>query len=615
TNWEGALDPGTTAMLPATNWEGSRFVLFLVPPGFDAPGFGSQPPLVLGAPLPDYIVSPANVCTKFPGGKYIEGPTYAYYYIPGPPPGRWLAHLEGDNTGTPNGEKILFHLVADANVTMDVRLASSTYNPGDLVTIRAVLTKGGGVPGEEHTTFDPSAGEPITDATVIAQITRPGATTPDTLSFVQGESGTYIGTYSNTNFPGTYDFKVLAQVPNPALPGMTFLRESQQSFFVIPSNTPSPIVILATDRVTFIDQSRIVSGHVVVNQRLTTPNPQLSVGPGVNIPAASILAANTIGVAAGAAVAGDAYFNTLTGTITGTPHQGLNEFPLVFMPGFQYGQPTTNPSGDVNVPNGSTNMTLAPGTYRDIVLSPHSTLTLTGGGVYHIRDLWLKSDSRLLCSGASDVRILGGFAADNRSEMGPSPSTPGVTAKDVIFYVGATDLQSRFSLAVTISPNAIVNANIYAKNGTILLNQETQSTGAFIAKNVVVGRQASVSLNSAFNGVLPLFTGSLPKQGIGVSSNDKIPTTFVLYQNYPNPFNPTTQIQYGLPKQSNVKLTIHNLLGQEVARLVEGEQEAGFHEVQWSGRNANGTAVASGVYLYRIHARDFVKTSKMLFLK
>ena len=124
-----------------------------------------------------------------------------------------------------------------------------------------------------------------------------------------------------------------------------------------------------------------------------------------------------------------------------------------------------------------------------------------------------------------------------------------------------------------------------------------------------------MTLNSAFNGVLPLFTGTLPKQGIGVSSSNKIPTTFVLDQNYPNPFNPTTQIEYGLPTQSNVKLTIHNLLGQEVARLVEGEQDAGFYRVQWSGRNANGTAVASGVYLYRIQAGNFVKTSKMLFLK
>ena len=76
-----------------------------------------------------------NVGLKYPGGKYIEGPTYAYYYIPGPPSGVWHFHIEGDNTGTPNGETIFFNLVADANLTMDVLLAKSTYNPGETVTI------------------------------------------------------------------------------------------------------------------------------------------------------------------------------------------------------------------------------------------------------------------------------------------------------------------------------------------------------------------------------------------------------------------------------------------------------------------------------------------------
>jgi hypothetical protein len=106
--------------------------------------------------------------------------------------------------------------------------------------------------------------------------------------------------------------------------------------------------------------------------------------------------------------------------------------------------------------------------------------------------------------------------------------------------------------------------------------------------------------------------GSLLRPG---SPGDGVPSTYALDQNYPNPFNPTTQIRYALPQHSNVKLTIHNLLGQEVARLVEGEQEAGFYEVQWSGRNDYGTAVASGVYFYRIQAGGFVQTSKMLLLK
>jgi hypothetical protein len=285
------------------------------------------------------------------------------------------------------------------------------------------------------------------------------------------------------------------------------------------------------------------------------------------------------------------------------------------MPGFQYGQPATDPSGDVVIPNGSTNVSLPPGRYRDIIVSPQATLTLTGGGVYHVRDIWFKSNSRLNVSGPSDIRVLGGFMADNRTVIGPSPTTPGVTARDIVFYVGTTDEQSRFSEAVDISPFSSVQANIYARNGTILLRQGTQARGAFIGKKVLVENETVVTLESAFNGVLPLFAGGMAKPGTGASLKVEVPTDFGLDQNYPNPFNPTTQIRYGLPVQSVVRLTVHNVLGQEVARLVDGRQEAGYHEVRWNGMDANGIPVASGVYLYRMQAGDFVKTSKMVLMK
>jgi len=86
-------------------------------------------------------------------------------------------------------------------------------------------------------------------------------------------------------------------------------------------------------------------------------------------------------------------------------------------------------------------------------------------------------------------------------------------------------------------------------------------------------------------------------------------------QNYPNPFNPTTQIRYGLPAQTSVKLTIHNVLGQEVATLVDGIQPAGYHVIRWNGTSATGAAVGSGVYFFRIQAGDFVEMKKMMLLK
>ncbi len=90
----------------------------------------------------------------------------------------------------------------------------------------------------------------------------------------------------------------------------------------------------------------------------------------------------------------------------------------------------------------------------------------------------------------------------------------------------------------------------------------------------------------------------------------KLPFEYNLAQNHPNPFNPTTSIKFDLPMQTEVNLTIFNLMGQEVARLVDGSMDAGYHSVSWDATN-----VASGVYFYRLSAGEFSRTYKMLLLK
>ncbi|OGU53936.1 MAG: hypothetical protein A2V66_17025 [Ignavibacteria bacterium RBG_13_36_8] len=78
----------------------------------------------------------------------------------------------------------------------------------------------------------------------------------------------------------------------------------------------------------------------------------------------------------------------------------------------------------------------------------------------------------------------------------------------------------------------------------------------------------------------------------------EIPTDYILYQNYPNPFNPSTTIRYGLPWESRVTVVIYNMLGQQVAILVNEVRNVGYHEAIWNAGN-----FTSGIYLYMIRAQ------------
>ena len=94
-----------------------------------------------------------------------------------------------------------------------------------------------------------------------------------------------------------------------------------------------------------------------------------------------------------------------------------------------------------------------------------------------------------------------------------------------------------------------------------------------------------------------------------------VPGEFALEQNYPNPFNPATEIQYSLPQQNKVEVTVYNNLGQVVETLVSKVQEAGIYTVTWNGKNQLGQPVGSGIYFYRVQAGEFRSVKKMLLLR
>ena len=101
---------------------------------------------------------------------------------------------------------------------------------------------------------------------------------------------------------------------------------------------------------------------------------------------------------------------------------------------------------------------------------------------------------------------------------------------------------------------------------------------------------------------------------MGVSSSNK-PKQFVLYPNYPNPFNPVTTIQYDLSKESFVDITIYDMFGNVVHNFVNANEFPGYKSIQWNAINNQGEPVPAGIYLYKIHAGDFIDTKKMILLK
>ncbi len=89
-----------------------------------------------------------------------------------------------------------------------------------------------------------------------------------------------------------------------------------------------------------------------------------------------------------------------------------------------------------------------------------------------------------------------------------------------------------------------------------------------------------------------------------------LPQEYTLEQNYPNPFNPLTTISFGIPESGMTSLRVYNIIGQEIAVLLNEDTPAGIYNIQF-----DATDMTSGLYLYRLQSKDFISIKKMLLIK
>lgn len=136
----------------------------------------------------------------------------------------------------------------------------------------------------------------------------------------------------------------------------------------------------------------------------------------------------------------------------------------------------------------------------------------------------------------------------------------------------------------------------------------------------LVGGQPDTAQNTVYGtitetGVYAAFTTEVVTDVEDEEQGEILPYRFELSQNYPNPFNPVTNIEYSIMSRSQVRIEVFNILGKKVATLVDETKPAGTYNITWDGRGLEGGPVASGIYLYRFTAGEYMETKKMMLVK
>jgi len=199
-------------------------------------------------------------------------------------------------------------------------------------------------------------------------------------------------------------------------------------------------------------------------------------------------------------------------------------------------------------------------------------------------------------------------------------SAGGVTisgsATDVWIFQIAQNLTLANGAIVTLSGGAMAKNIFWQVAGQVTLGTTAAMKGIILCQTLIE-IQTGATLNGralAQTAVTLDANAVIQPASVNAVENELSPQAISLQQNYPNPFNPSTRIQYSLEKAAQVSLKVYNVLGREVATLVNSRQEAGSYSVPFDITKET-FGLSSGVYFYRLEAGSFVATKKLILMK
>ncbi len=178
------------------------------------------------------------------------------------------------------------------------------------------------------------------------------------------------------------------------------------------------------------------------------------------------------------------------------------------------------------------------------------------------------------------------------------PPKPPAGAFDVRFAGDMRAIETSGMIQTQGTDNLSIEWNVTKEAGDHMFWTITTTDGQVIEMNGF----GSVELSGNINSIMLGKTREIPEQ-------------FMLAQNFPNPFNPVTSIDYALPEEGFVTISVYNIMGQKVTELVNSVKQGGYHTVVWNGTNSLGEPVSTGVYMYAIEAEGFTAVKKMILMK